>query len=762
MLFWAAKMARIRFCFLVAALAVTACSSDPIATRDAHLKRGDDYMSTHKVAEAIVEYKLAVQADPKSGPARLKLGEAYIEQRDALRAYREMILAADLMPDDVSVQLKAGEILLRVGRFDDAKGRAEKVLAIDPKNVDAIIIRGNALAGLKDLGGALVEIERAIQTDPTKGAGYSNLGAVQLAQGDVPAAEASFKRALAINPKSTNVRLALANLYWASGRRKEAEDALKEGLALEPNNVVANQALAVLYLGSGRVPEAEAPLKLVAQHSPTPAGKLSLADYYIEVRRMADGKAIYQEVGTGEGQYSATAKLRLAALGLSEGDRAGAHKLIDEILAKNPGHVEALVAKAQLQFSEGKIQEALTTARLATQSDVNSALAHFVLAQILRSQYQNDEAEAAYKDAVRAGAGFAPANVELSRLALLSGANAEAVTYAQAAIDRAPGYGEAYLLLARAQTGAGNPKAAEAPVRLLVANFPDDPQVQAELGRLLLAKSDMKGAEAAFSRALAKEPLNLPALEGMLVLEIRTGRQAAARKRLDAAIASAPQNAELALLAGRVYATSFGDAAGGEKLVQKAIDLDPNNLGAFNLLGRMLVRSSDLTRATEMFEELVKRQPRSVGNITALGLLYHVQNKLDKAKAAYERVLQIDPKAPVASNNLAQMFVDRNENLDVALTLAETAKAGLPDYHEVDDTLGWIYYKKGLGQAAVTSFKAAVQKAPDNALYIYRLGLAHLLNKDKAAARQALEKALSKGNFPGADDARKVLASLKG
>jgi tetratricopeptide (TPR) repeat protein len=143
-------------------------------------------------------------------------------------------------------------------------------------------------------------------------------------------------------------------------------------------------------------------------------------------------------------------------------------------------------------------------------------------------------------------------------------------------------------------------------------------------------------------------------------------------------------------------------------------------------------------------------------------LLYHVQNKIDQAKASYEKALAIDPRAAVASNNLAQLFIDRNENLEVALKLAETAKAGLPDYHEVDDTLGMIYYKKGLGQAAVTSFKAAVAKAPDNPLYMYRLGLAHLLNKDKAAARQALEKALAKGEFPGADDARKVLASLKG
>ena len=79
-----------------------------------------------------------------------------------------------------------------------------------------------------------------------------------------------------------------------------------------------------------------------------------------------------------------------------------------------------------------------------------------------------------------------------------------------------------------------------------------------------------------------------------------------------------------------------------------------------------------------------------------VGMLLYMQGKLDDAKAAYEKVLAIDPKSPAAANNLAQIYVDRNENLDVALQLAQTAKAGLPNSHEVDDTLGWIYYKKGL------------------------------------------------------------------
>ena len=175
----------------------------------------------------------------------------------------------------------------------------------------------------------------------------------------------------------------------------------------------------------------------------------------------------------------------------------------------------------------------------------------------------------------------------------------------------------------------------------------------------------------------------------------------------------------------------------------------------------VFLKENRLVDATKEFETLAQKQPKSVANHAAVGMLYQIQGKPDQAKAAYERALRLDAKAPVVANNLAQLYVDRNENLEVALQLAQTAKAGLPNSHAVDDTLGWIYYKKGLASHAVSSMKAAVAAQPDNAIYLYHLGAAYALNKDRTNARQALEKAFRiQPNFSGADDARKILASL--
>ena len=123
----------------------------------------------------------------------------------------------------------------------------------------------------------------------------------------------------------------------------------------------------------------------------------------------------------------------------------------------------------------------------------------------------------------------------------------------------------------------------------------------------------------------------------------------------------------------------------------------------------------------------------------------------------------ITPDTPIAANNLAAMLADNGENLDRALELAQTAKAQLPQNAQASDTLGWVYYKKGLGSLAISALQEGVKQDPANPVIHYHLGLAFLQNGDKPEARAALERALRlKPEFRGADDAKRLLGTLKG
>ena len=143
------------------------------------------------------------------------------------------------------------------------------------------------------------------------------------------------------------------------------------------------------------------------------------------------------------------------------------------------------------------------------------------------------------------------------------------------------------------------------------------------------------------------------------------------------------------------------------------------------------------------------------------GLILQAQGKDDEARRRYERLVEVAPRAAVASNNLAWMYASRDEQLDRALQLAQAAKAELPDQPDVNDTLAFVYLKRRLPELAIPLLRLAVEKDPGNPAFHYHLGLAYLQTGDKRAARLALEQALKlKADFEGAEDARKVLRLL--
>src|SRR5262249_42298151 len=154
------------------------------------------------------------------------------------------------------------------------------------------------------------------------------------------------------------------------------------------------------------------------------------------------------------------------------------------------------------------------------------------------------------------------------------------------------------------------------------------------------------------------------------------------------------------------------------------------------------VSEKRLDDARAQFEEVAKRDKKPVAATTMIGMLLELQNKPAEAQMRYEQALALDPQSPLAANNLAWRYAEEGKNLDVALQLAQTAKAGAPNRHEVDDTLGWIYYKKGLSELAIAPLKRSVSAAPDNPTYLYHLGAAYAQNGDKELARQTLERAL--------------------
>jgi tetratricopeptide (TPR) repeat protein len=122
---------------------------------------------------------------------------------------------------------------------------------------------------------------------------------------------------------------------------------------------------------------------------------------------------------------------------------------------------------------------------------------------------------------------------------------------------------------------------------------------------------------------------------------------------------------------------------------------------------------------------------------------------------------------PKSAFALAEEFItanlaDSGGNLDEVLKFAQITREAAPEDPSVGDTLGWIYYKKWLVDAAYTLIAEAAGKSTVNASIRYnqRMVLAGKRMNKEAAVELKIALSLDP-KFPGADDAKKTLENLR-
>jgi len=216
----------------------------------------------------------------------------------------------------------------------------------------------------------------------------------------------------------------------------------------------------------------------------------------------------------------------------------------------------------------------------------------------------------------------------------------------------------------------------------------------------------------------------------------------------------------LLMLAARMHAAAH-DLPKAEQALRQIIEKAPSNLTAYTMLAQLYIAQNRLDAALAEFDAVGRDHADAIGARTMAAMIVEAQGHADQARQRYEAILANNPRSAVAANNLAWYYSEHGANLDTALQLAQTAKAVLPDFPAVNDTLGWIYYKKGLSALAVPPLEQSVVANPKNSTYQYHLGLAYAHSGDKAKARAAFSEVIRlKPAGPEATDARKALSTL--
>jgi tetratricopeptide (TPR) repeat protein len=736
------------------------CASDPEIAKQQYLESGNVYFQQHKYDAAAIQYRNAVKLDARFGEARYRLSQTYRRMEDVPNALREAARAADLLPDRVDVQLHAAGLLLIAGRFEDVRSRAQQVLKQEPHNVQAQIALGASMAGLKDLQGAIAQMEEAIRLDPGQSHPYLNLGALHAAKGDTQDAEKFFLDAINHDEKSVLARLTLGQFYWQGGRLDDAERTLKEALSVAPTEEITNRLLAVFYQSRNRHAEAEQYLKAAIAVGNSAAGRMTLADYYVSQDRMPEAIRIFESLAS-DSTLGSLARIRRATLHHRAGEFDLAEQVIESVLAKDPQHIEALLVKADYLLVRKDSAKALQAVDAAIAADRRSPRAYFVRGRLLAAINRPEEAKRAFSEVLKLNPRASIAQVELARLHLGSGAVDTSMSLAGEAAATAPQSVDARILLARGLLIRRDLVQAEAMLTSLVAAVPNSAVVHTQMGLLLTLKKQPKAAAAAFEHALSLDPSHLEALGGLVGLDLVAGRVAEARARIEARLTVAARDTGLLMLAARTFIATK-DSERAETILRQALVLDPALLPAYSMLGQVYFKQNRLDDARREFEQLATRQSSPTSPLTMVGIIQQMQQRPAEARQTFERVLQLDSRSAVAANNLAWIYAESGDNSDVALQLAQTAKAGLPDMPEVSDTLGWIYYRKGLLPQGIRALKDSVALRPTNPTFQFHLGLAYARNGDNVQARHALETALKLDpTFHGAAEASSTLASLR-
>src|ERR1035438_2244007 len=140
----------------------------------------------------------------------------------------------------------------------------------------------------------------------------------------------------------------------------------------------------------------------------------------------------------------------------------------------------------------------------------------------------------------------------------------------------------------------------------------------------------------------------------------------------------------------------------------------------------------DLDSAMGQWQTWLGSHPNDIHAINTVASLEEAKGDQGKAMEFYKKVLQLDSSNAVASNNLAYLMVETGQNMDVALTLAQTARRTYPDSPQTADTLAWVYYHKDNYSAARDLLESALRSNPDDPSIHLHLGMTYNKLNDKA------------------------------
>ena len=690
------------------------------------LQRADSYFNTGEYEKAKVEYLNLLRLDNQNVRAFRQLGFIWMEEGVPRRAAPFLMRTRELAPQDNQARTKLAFAFMGVGHPAEARKEAGTVLDQDPSNSDALLVFADSSQSKEDIADA----DNRVKNFPQKETAGFHIAAANVAvkKGEIGAASDELQQAISADPRSSRAHLALASIYLIRKDPVRVPAELKTAAELAPLRSDERITYAEYQASHGAAGEAKTFLQDLTKKAP---------DYIPAWRVLA-------QMSLGEKKYDETLSI------------------LENIFSRDPDNPEGHVIESEVWVNKDQTKKALGILEKLDDTYPNNPAVKLDLG---RAYFKNNDiarAKTALEQSIAVNPDYAQAVLALAELNIRTGNAKDAIPPLEDLVRKQQDLFTTTRLLAQAYHAAGQNDKAISVLREQTQKIPNWAEPYYLLGINFREQKKDADARAAFAKASEIEPQNPGPIEQLVDMDIADKKFDAASQRVQQQLLQKnPKSAPGHFLLGKIFvAQKRADEA--EKELQNAIESDPNFDVAYRLLIATYLDTGKLPQAVSRLQEMLAKNPNNTGALFTLGMAFSAQKDYPQARDTYEKLLKIQPNHAGALNNLANLYVERLNQLDRAQELATKAHSSMPANPVITDTLGWILYKRGDYQQALPLLQESAGKLPDNPEVQFHLGMDLYMMGQVDPARLALEKATqSTTEFDGKKEAQERLTQLQ-
>lgn len=726
-------------CLVFGFSASVACNRDPAAKEARFLARGKKLMDAKEYGRAVLEFNNAAKLNPRRAETWYQMGLAYLGAKRFQEGVMALRRAVEIDPKHSAAQIQLSALMVQSSdpkTLDAAVKRLDQVLATQANEPDALDLLAVAELKLNQPEDAEKHLRQALDKFPGRLKSSATLAALQFSRKDFDGAEKTLQAAVAQAPQSVDASLALAQLYLLEKKMGPAEDETRRALRIDPASSPALMALGRLQVIQGKMEDADQTYQKVASLPKTNLSYIHAA-FLLSRGKTDEGIAELDRLAKAA-PGDRDAHLRLVNANLAAGRQPAALAVLDGILKKNAKDVDALMLRSRIRLQNGKTAEAEADLQEVLHFKPDSAEAHYGMARVYGASGRDRMREKELGEAVRLRADMFAARADLMRMQIVS----RHADVALQTIDAAPAAQKtsAAFVLERNWALLAMNRVDEAAAALAGAlKIQSNPKLILQRAMIRQIKKDYAGAQQDAAAVLHDEPHNATALNVLVQSEVAQKDNGKAVDALRAVVKN-ESDPPMQVLAGEWLATlGRPEEARGvfNTLAARPSGYIPADLAAATL--DMTEKKTDAAKTRLL--DVIRREPKNDAALLLLGQIEYSSKNYSAALPYFRTVADMRPQNTVALNATAYLLAASDP--DQALKYAESALELAPDTPMIQDTMGWVYYKKGMYGKAIGYLEAAVAKDP-TPVHQFHLAMSYLKGGDRNRGGQLLNTALAK------------------